>query len=167
MSLVELSALTLSLLSRSQRKEAIKNILLSILQASLEVLSVAAIIPVFLKLVDNTINIELPFLSFVGSFPWPVIIVGIVIVFVIKNLISLWIAQFQSKFIHDIFISFSQELYQRFYQQGWANFTHDNSAEIVRKIKHSPSDFTNYVLLTQLMLITDVVICFLIGLVLM
>jgi ABC-type bacteriocin/lantibiotic exporter with double-glycine peptidase domain len=67
----------------------------------------------------------------------------------------------QAIFTHDVFILFSQQLYHRFYQQQWTDYLLQNSHETVRKIKHTPADFTNYVLHAYLTLISDLTICIL------
>lgn len=166
-SFAETSLETYRLLSAKQRAQAIKHVASSFLQATLEVVSLTAVIPLLLSLLNNDETL-FPLLA-LTSYPltWQTIVASVAIIFITKNLISLFLTHYQSQFAHKVFISFSEQLYQRFYMQSWTEYLKQNSADTVRKIKHTPSDFTNYILQGYLMLITDVSICVLMASVLM
>ena len=164
-SLRMLSVETFRLLSPSQRKHFFKNLSFSIIQALLEVVSIATVIPLFYLLIDNTTSESLPFLKnsvrITNLFSWSSILMTVVIAFLVKNIITVGITSYQSHFIKDVSVTFSERLYYRFYKQHWTDYLRDNSAEIVRKIKTTPSDFANYVLQGHLQLATDACICLL------
>jgi ATP-binding cassette, subfamily B, bacterial PglK len=164
-SIIQISRDTFGLLSRTQQKKGLKNLAFSILQAALEVLSAATIIPLFYLLIDNSIPQDSTLLQSMGHitdlFSWPSILIIIIIVFLCKNVISLLLIHNQSRFIKEISVSFSERLYRRFYHQQWTEYLHENSAETVRKIKTTPSDFANYVLQGHLQVATDACICLL------
>ena len=164
-SIIILSTETLRLLSPIQRKNFLKNVVFSIMQACLEAVSVAMVIPLFYLLIDSKAYQNASFLKIMvgitNLLSWSSILVIVVIVFLVKNMIALLLTSYQSHFIKDISVSFSEQLYYRFYQQHWTDYLRDNSAEIVRKIKTTPSDFANYVLQGHLQLATDLCICML------
>ena len=162
-SIILLSAETLRLLSPIQRKNFLKNVVFSILQACLEVVSVAVVIPLFYLLIDsktsqNASSLKIMF-GITNSFSWSSILIIVVIIFLAKNILALLLTSYQSHFIKDVSVSLSEQLYYRFYQQHWTDYLRDNSAEIVRKIKTTPSDFANYVLQGHLQIATDICIC--------
>jgi ABC-type bacteriocin/lantibiotic exporter with double-glycine peptidase domain len=165
-SFIHLTFKTFRLLSGNQRTNAIKIVGLSFIQASLEVLSVATVIPLFYFLIDSTAaHMDSSFLkTMIGVtslFSGPTLLAIVVIAFLIKNILGLLFTFHQSQYIKEISVSFSEKLYQRFYQQRWTDYLRDNSAEIVRKIKTTPSDFANYVVQGHLQLITDLCVCLL------
>lgn len=148
-------------LSPGHRKRAVKNIIASILLAFLEVISLTAIIPLLNELNGDGNKKEFPAIG--NSLPfelsWHYILLAIVLVFLIKNVFSHFVTQSQSKFVSDVYVTYSRQLYQHFYHQPWIAYTNENSAETIRKIKNTPFDFTNYVLQSFLLLITDGIVC--------
>lgn len=157
------------LLSLTQRRGALRSVIFSTSQALLEVISVAAVIPLFYLIVSGNTNGYSSFFlkgAILHStlFSWTSVLVTIIIVFALKNCISFFLTHYQSQFIKDVSVSFSKRLFERFYKQSWSDYLKDNSSEAVRKIKTTPSDFANYVLYNFLLLTTDLCTCtFMIG----
>ncbi len=79
--------------------------------------------------------------------------------FVGKNALTLWLASYQAKFVNEVGLAMSENLYRRFFCQSWTNHLAENSADVVRKIKTTPSDFANYVLFGLISFLTDLLIC--------
>src|SRR5687768_18529530 len=119
-SIIQLSIDTFRLLSPTQQRNCLKNIVFSILQASLEVVSIATVIPLFYLLIDSTAPQNSSFLksmvAITSSFSWSSILITVVMVFLIKNALALLLTHHQSHFIREISVSFSERLYHRFYQ---------------------------------------------------
>lgn len=159
LSLLRIAALTFKVLSSKQRQSALMNLVGSIGMALLEVISLAVVIPLFFKLINFSDNAFLDdLLILFRDFSWQSIVGSIILLFVVKNIVSLWITRQQSQFIHYLFVELSEQLYRTFYTRTWINFTGDNSIDVVRRIKHTPSDFTNYIIQGFLNLITDIII---------
>jgi ABC-type bacteriocin/lantibiotic exporter with double-glycine peptidase domain len=161
---IKLSINTFRLLSPTQRTGALKNIIYSIIQASLEVISLTAIIPLFYQLVnfsklDSNTTLLKHISTLTGSLSWYTVLALIVLLFILKNLAGLWLINRQFQFINQLYITFSEKFYHRFYRQAWSHYLHENSAETFRKIKNTPYDFTNHVLQSYLQLVTDLFIC--------
>jgi ABC-type multidrug transport system fused ATPase/permease subunit len=154
---------TLQLLSGDQRRKIIKNIVLSIGPALLDALSIAIIIPVLNQALDqgsekSTLISKGLFIP-PGSIPWQALLIMLVAVFLLKNLSSLWLSKTQSTFLNNLYITFSEQIYYRFYHQPWTDYVKENSAETFRKIKNTAFDFTNNVLSGYLSLLTDLFVC--------
>ena len=161
LSLIKLSIQAYNLLSTKQQAKFIRNIIGSVTQACLEVVSLTAIIPLFFGIISDR---GFSFLNNLKlTLNWQITVLSIVLIIFFKNLISLWLNRNQLKFIHEIFIEFAEQLYHRFYHQSWLDYLQENSAETMRKIRQAPFDFANHVLQGYLTLITDLIICVLMG----
>lgn len=144
-------------LSMEHRRRAFKNIVASVFLAILEVFSLTAIIPLLSEF-TGAASYKITIGTSV-EIPWAYTLVVIVIVFVAKNIIGYFVVRSQSAFVSDVYITYSRQLYQYFFHQPWIDYTQENSAETIRKIRNTPFDFTNYVLQSFLNLITDTIVC--------
>jgi ABC-type multidrug transport system fused ATPase/permease subunit len=151
-------------LSPEHRIRAVKNITASIFLAILEVFSLTSIIPLLSELNGDGDKKEIINISTSLSLeiPWLYALALIILVFLVKNVFSYIITQSQSKFVNDVYVTYSRQLYQHFYHQPWIEYTNENSAETIRKIRNTPFDFTTNVLQNFLLLISDGVVCSLI-----
>jgi ABC-type bacteriocin/lantibiotic exporter with double-glycine peptidase domain len=150
-----------SLLPQNDRRRAITSVLFTILQASLDVFSLAAIIPIFYAFFATT---EISFFNISVTqlkTHWQLMLTLIVVTFAIKNFLGLWLARSQANFLSDISVSLSEKLYRQFYQQSWTQYLQTNSAENVRKIKGTSSDYAQYVLQGYILFIADFLSCIL------
>jgi ATP-binding cassette, subfamily B, bacterial PglK len=157
-SFAQLTRDTFTLLSPEQRQRALRNVGSSLLQALLEVISITAVIPVLLAFLQQE-SLEFLKIPVSTTLNWQTLLGIIILIFIVKNALSLVLTHYQFRFVHDVFIALSQQRYENFYKQSYTDYTNQNSADTVRKIKHTPSDFSNYVLQGYLNLITDAVIC--------
>jgi ABC-type multidrug transport system fused ATPase/permease subunit len=148
------------LLSPRDRIATLKNSFLSIILASLEVITLTAILPLFYQLQNQPSDTAAPVMKIPSE---SLITIGILLalVFIIKNVFAIWLQRHQLNFINRIYITFSGELYKRFFNQSWINYLQENSAETFRKIKNTAFDFSTYVLHNFLLLIADIVVCLL------
>lgn len=154
----------LDLLSYKQRVGAIGNIVCSIGIALLEVFSLTVILPLFYYLIDPGKSWRVPevmskaILS-MESVSWIVIVTSVILIFALKNILSVWQTHKQLKFLNQLYLDFSKRIYHRFYRLNWNDYAQTNSAETFRKIKDTPFEFINYVLNSCFLLFTDSVIC--------
>ncbi|HEY8938503.1 MAG TPA: ABC transporter ATP-binding protein [Cyclobacteriaceae bacterium] len=166
-SFFKLSIQTIRLLTPDQRKGAIKNIIFSFVVALLEVISLTAIFPLLYQIIkysqspDTGSAITRYMNLLTSSLSWYTILIAVVILFLLKNITSLWAVRYQSRFVNKLYITFSEQFYQRFYRQSWIDYLQENSAEIFRKIKNTPYDFSNQVINGYLQVITESLICLL------
>lgn len=146
-----------SLIPAEHRSATIRSVILSIIQSFLEVVSLALVVPLFYSLTG--VDIELSGLKFffLGELQWEATVAFILTVFILKNFISLWIVRSQSNFISTVSVSLSEKLYRNFYNQSWVSYIQNNSAETVRKIKTTPSDFANYILHGYIILVSETI----------
>jgi ATP-binding cassette, subfamily B, bacterial PglK len=154
----------LDLLSYKHRVGAIGNIVFSIGIALLEVFSLTVILPLFYYLLDQGKSWQVPqvmqraILS-MESVSWIVVVTAVILIFALKNILSVWQTHKQLKFLNLLYLDFSRRIYNRFYLLNWNDYAQTNSAETFRKIKDTPFEFINYVLNSCFLLITDVIIC--------
>lgn len=154
----------LDILSYKHRVGAIGNIVFSIGIALLEVFSLTVILPLFYYLIDPGKSWQIPevmrraILS-MESVSWVVLVTVVILIFALKNILSVWQTHKQLKFLNQLYLDFSRRIYHRFYRLNWNDYAQTNSAETFRKIKDTPFEFINYVLNSCFLLITDGVIC--------
>lgn len=154
----------LDLLSYKQRVAAIGNIAFSIGIALLEVFSLTVILPLFYYLIDPGKSWQVPevmrnVMISMQSVSWLTVITTVILIFALKNILSVWQTHKQLQFLNRLYLDFSRRIYLRFYRLNWNEYAQTNSAETFRKIKDIPFEFINYVLNSCFLLITDGVIC--------
>ena len=154
----------LDLLSYKHRVGAIGNIVFSIGIAFLEVFSLTVILPLFYYLIDPDKLWQIPdvmqrAIRSMESISWLLCVTVVVLIFTLKNVLSVWQTHRQLEFLNRLYLDFSRRIYNRFYRLNWNDYAQTNSAETFRKIKDTPFEFINYVLNSCFLLITDGIIC--------
>lgn len=154
----------LNLLSYKHKVGAIGNIVFSIGIALLEVFSLTVILPLFYYLIDSgkswrTPDVMRSAILSLQSVSWVVLLIVVILIFALKNILSVWQTHKQLKFMNELYLDLSKRIYHRFYRLNWNDYAQTNSAETFRKIKDTPFEFINYVLNSWFLLITDGVIC--------
>lgn len=151
----------IGLLTNSERNKTRRLIAFAVFLSLLEVVTLTAVFPVLQGALNGNLSISLSnkisLPSTTGA--WTVLLLLIVILFVCKNTAGIWLTNLQFKFANQLYLNFAQRLYRHFYHQNWTEHTRENSAEAFRKIKNTAYDFTNFVLLSYLNLIADLVTC--------
>lgn len=167
-SFISLTRKTFCLLSATQRAGVARSVAIAVMLALLEVISLAVAIPMFYKLVtsgDQNILLTASGLSIQLS--WVVVIVGIIILFVLKNILVIGLTHQQHQFANALYIHFAERLYRQFFTQSYPEYLQQNTGESFRKIKDIAFEFTNNVLLNYLAIIADFLICiFVVGMLL-
>jgi ABC-type bacteriocin/lantibiotic exporter with double-glycine peptidase domain len=156
----------LKLLSRKQVGEALQHIIVVSLLACLEVFSIAVIFPILHSLMgvpssqSHSAFISKSY-SVGGSMDWAIILAAVVLIFLLKNLLAIWQAYRQAKFLDRLYLDFVNRIYQIFFHQSWIDYTQSNSAESFRKIKNTAYEYTHNVLYGYLVVIPEILVCLL------
>jgi len=146
------------------------SLLLLFINSIIELVGLAAMLPVFsIMLKDNFIR-ESPFilgiyeaLHFTSEKMFVIFLcASLFAVIVIKNVLSLVILRYQSVFSFSLYSYFSTQLQKYFYNLGYLNFKKTNSNFVVSYINNHPSFFAQYFILPLLTLINEVTVVFLI-----
>ena len=139
---------------------------LTLFNGLLDIISLAAIIPIALIFLNPTQIKENPNifkvyqqLNFSSELTFQIVILATLIaLFIVKNLVSVWVNFYISKMAFDISTALSKQSLQRFFKQNYLEFIQCNSAIISRNIKTIPHDFASYILIPQLNLVTESIV---------
>ncbi|UII34356.1 ABC transporter ATP-binding protein/permease [Fulvivirga ulvae] len=148
------------------KKQAIWSLFLTLFNGLLDIISLAAIIPIILifinpeQITGHSILASLyEQLDIHSEFNFQIIALSaLVALFLVKNLVSVWVNYYISKLTFDISTNLSRRSLQHFFSQNYLEFTKSNSAIVSRKIKTIPHDFASYMLTPQLNLITESIV---------
>lgn len=86
----------------------------------------------------------------------------LLLVFIIKNGISLWIQYIQAKYAFDISLSLSKKQFQYNYKQGYGFIRTEDSGTIIYKISGIPLQFAKFYIMPTFNLTTEIVVLILI-----
>lgn len=148
----------LQILTKTQRQQLFKSCLAGLVNAALEWISLAAVVPIFYQLVGSG-NLESFYPDFFSNASVTTLFVIILTIFLSKTILSLWLANKQLQVTNAIYIDLSDVLYQKYFQQDYASYASKNNAESFRQIKNTAFDFSNHVVHGYLVLVADVTIC--------
>lgn len=151
------------------------SLLLLFVNSIIELVGLAAMLPLFsIMLKDNFIQQSTYLLKIYNSMNFnsekvfAVFLCGfLLLIIIIKNIISLLILKYQSRFSFSLYSYFSTRLQKYFYHLGYLNFKTHNSNFIVNYINNHPSLFAQYFMLPILTLINEftVVVLIILGIV--
>lgn len=142
----------------------------------IELIGLAAMLPIFsIMLKDNFVQ-ESAFLlriynnlSFTSEKTFALFLCFCLFsIIILKNVLSVFILRYQSRFSFSLYSYFSTQLQKHFYHLGYLNFKKNNSNFIVSYINNHPSFFAQYFMLPILTLINEftVVLLLVLGVVL-
>src|SRR5690606_16345932 len=157
----DLTRLSYSLLDGKTRADAARNVLYSVLVSVMEAFSLAACFPLFYALAGQQ-GSEVPewISAWVPSWmPWWTILILLIALFLCKNGAVTWLARRQLRFTVNVYLSFAEKLYRKFYAQPWSGRVQRDSADAFRRIRTTPYDFANHIVGSFLLLITDALTC--------
>ena len=154
------------LLNPSLRKKSALILLLLIVNAFLDVVGLAAILPLISVMVNPEViqesallnwgyttlgfEEEAHFLIFLASF--------LVLIFLIKNTFSLWVNFQEGKFSFQIAYDLCERQFKYYYEKGWLYINQDTSGRIIFKILHVPSYLAKSYIMPYLIIITEIVV---------
>lgn len=158
---------TFKILTRSEKKKAFYVLLLIIFNGFIEVLGLALILPVLYIISDpnkiieneyiNEIYHNLSFINTTNQFIL-LMIIGLPIFFLVKNLISTYIIYYQNKFINNLSVSLIHKQYTKILNKDYNYFIQNNSNYIIRDIATIPSEFASGFLLPLINFTTELIV---------
>lgn len=81
--------------------------------------------------------------------------VCVLLVFILKNSITLFVGYMQSRFAYDVATSLARRQYMKYYNRGYTYFKETNSADIVNNIINIPIFYVGGVLLSLINFLTE------------
>ncbi|WP_114781592.1 ABC transporter ATP-binding protein [Botryobacter ruber] len=160
----------IKLLPANFKRKAFVVFFLLFLNSILELMGLAAILPVIMfMLQDNAIENNkylLVVYNFLGiSSPelfFSFISLAVLSLILVKNLATVWIAKYQSAFAYSLYQYFSTNLFKYYYNKGALYFKENNSSKIAQNINAIPLDFANTVVVNTLTALNEITIMMLI-----
>ncbi|NJN77971.1 MAG: ABC transporter ATP-binding protein [Saprospiraceae bacterium] len=155
-----------ALLTLEEKKRGAFMLLLLLFNALSDVFGLLGILPVFAVATDFSIVSENAYLaafySMVGSpseFQFLLILSFLLlIIFIVKNAISLYIQYIQSRYAFDISLSLSIKQFQYNYKQGYAFIRNEDSGSLIYKISGIPLQFAKFYIMPAFNLTTELVV---------
>ena len=155
-----------ALLPPGEKQKALGMIALLLFNSFLDILGLAAILPIIMILLqDNVVESNgafrwvYNFFGFASETTFLVVLALSVLAFiVIKNGVSLWIFKKQSDFSFNLYKYFSARLFSIYQQKGLLFFKNNNPNYIIRNISQVPLEFTTGVILNSITLINEAII---------
>lgn len=153
------------LLPPSFKKQAIVVFILLLLNSLLELAGLGALLPLFIGILQpdafesGWLHSMYAFSGLPSTNAFILSLSGLILAFIIlKNLISLWIVNYQAKFSFGLYQYFATRLQVYFYQKGFLYFKSRNHNLIKRDINAVPMFFAQNMLLSILSLLTEITI---------
>ncbi|MCK6619292.1 MAG: ABC transporter ATP-binding protein [Calditrichaceae bacterium] len=150
-------------LTPGQRQKALLNAGLVLGNAFLEVFSLAAALPLLALLLDSSViranpHLNRAFLFFgFGSESGFVIAAALLLLllFILKNGIGVFIHYYQSRFAYGVSSELSEQAFGEYYAREYTRITDTNSSLPTRDIIFIPTEFSIYVLLAAITLFSE------------
>ncbi len=155
-----------SILSYRHQRKFIFTIIFVIVNALLDVFSLASIIPLLLVILDGSVIHRNPLLanlfaafgfssdiSFISA-----LLVAILFLFILKNIVAIAIIYYQSRFIYDVATEVAEREFIRYFQQDYLDHTTDSSSLPARNILMLPIEFSVYILLAGITLFSEALV---------
>lgn len=158
------------ILTKQERRSGLLLILMALLVAALDVVGLAAVIPVVMVATDTTLifsnsilhglyenlgfGTENSFVIFMA--------LSLLVIFIIKNGISLLFHYLQARYAYNVATNLSRRQYLKFYQMGFQYFKQTNSADVVNDTKNIPTFFASGVVLGTVLLLSELMVMILI-----
>ncbi len=138
-----------SLLSDKDKGKALLYVLMSIVATLFEALSLGLIIPLLSLLIGNFSNVGkdsnfleriIPYLS---SVPIEKLILGLILIFIIKNLYIAILSTIQSRFVFGVEEDISRRIFRHYLEMPYSYFLDKNSAKLIRDVIGESSNFSH------------------------
>ncbi len=139
---------------------------LLLVNSFLEILGLAAILPVIVILLQEDIveNISsfqwlYNFFGFASETRFLVVFALLVMGFMVaKNAVSLWIYKQQANFSYKLYSYFSSQLFKVYQNKGLFFFKSHNPSHVIRNINQIPLDFVNFIVLNLITILNEAVV---------
>lgn len=156
----------IQVLDKKEKRQWYKMFFLLLLNSVLELIGLAALLPLFQLVLEKDYLQNTAFLRNVFHFlgfkdpHWFTVALcfGILVLFIFKNLSSLWIVKYQNQFALNLGKNLGLQLLQNYYQKGLLYFKGKDSNKLVFNIHYGMTRFAQGEVLGLLNLITELVI---------
>lgn len=145
------------LLSPTEKSRGIRLAFLTILGAAIDVIGLAALVPVMMAATDPTFvttNTYMAALQTWTGFDYPgfmiFLAVALLLIFIFKNGVALFINYAQSRFAFSVATSLARRQYIKYYGRGYSYFKDTNSADIINNIINIPAFFASGILISTI-----------------
>lgn len=157
-------------LPNEYRRKSLKMLILLFLNSLLEMVGLAAFLPLFSVILQPGVIHTHPVLKpiynsvgFTSDNQFILALAGLIVLsIIVKNTASLFIVRTQAKFSLSLFQYFANRLHQLYYIKGFPFFKRTNSNVILRNINTIPSQFANQIVLPMFNLLNELMILLLI-----
>jgi ATP-binding cassette, subfamily B, bacterial PglK len=154
------------LLTPSERRQGVALVVLSVIGSLVDVLGLAALVPVMLAATDQDFvkeNATMTSLYQWGGFTsmgafLVALSVGALLVFILKNLVGLYLYHVQSNYAFKVGTAMARRQFIKFYNRGYAYFQDTNSSEVLNQVMNIPTFFTNAVLVSAINLFCEALV---------
>jgi ABC-type multidrug transport system fused ATPase/permease subunit len=149
----------IAILSPAERRRALRQVFYLLITAVLDILSLAAVLPLVLILLNPDSDI-FRFLNFPaagpGAFLW---LAGLtMLLFIVKNYLYHKINRVSARFSFELAGNLTERQLGHYFAQSFESYRTVNSAEAQRTILHLPIEFANYILIPGLQLTAELVL---------
>lgn len=159
------------LLSKDYKKSLFLVAFLLLVNSAFELMTLGTIIPVFLVLIEDNVTdkawIRYLFDLFNLTDEKQLIVLMsafLLLAFIIKNILTLWITKTQIAFSSSMFKDLLNRLHIQFYRRGFRFFNSTNSNEILRDISSATRKFATICVQSTITLINEfVIVLFIVG----
>jgi len=156
----------LALLSPAEKRRGFRMVFATLIGALLDVLGLAFMVPVMLAATDPNFVEETAAMkslqNWVGLEDYPsfmmFLAVMLLLVFIIKNTIALFLHYAHSSFSFSVATSVARRQYIKYYQKGFQFFKSTNSAEIINNIVNVPTLFASGVLISAINMVAETMV---------
>lgn len=154
------------LLTPSERRRAVFLVFLSILGAVIDVVGLAAMVPVMLAATDPQFVAKTPVMT--DLYEWGgfqsmgaymvALSVALLFIFIIKNAVAIYLYHAQSKYAFTVGTDIARRQFVKFYNRGYTHFQNTNSAEVMNQVMNIPTFYTSAVLVSAINLFCEVLV---------
>jgi ABC-type multidrug transport system fused ATPase/permease subunit len=146
------------LLTPSERRRGVFLAVLSIFGAIVDVMGLAALVPVMLAATDPGFVQKNAFMArlyaaggfaSMGSF-MVALSVALLLVFIFKGLVGIYLYHVQSRYAFGVGTDIARRQFIKFYNRGFTHFQNTNSAEVMNQVMNIPTFFTSSVLVSAI-----------------
>jgi ATP-binding cassette, subfamily B, bacterial PglK len=154
------------LLTPIERKRGVAIISLSILGSIVDVLGLAALVPVMLAATDPNFVQRTPIMqdlyrwggfTSMGSY-MVALSIALLVIFIIKNIVAIYLYHAQSRYAYSVGTEMARRQFIKFYNRGYTHFQNTNSAEVMNQVMNIPTFFISAVLVSAINLFCEVLV---------
>jgi ABC-type bacteriocin/lantibiotic exporter with double-glycine peptidase domain len=153
----------------TQRKTFVKVVLLSFLNTLLDIAGLSLVIPVIAIVLSNTfydnISNSIPLISSLTRNQLTLYAVGILLIAIVaKNLFSIVVAKVQARFMEDIFISSSSNVFRRVFDLPVQDLRKENSEVYMNKINNLQVSLCTNIILPAIVICNEIFVLLIVAL---